>query len=301
MSKRQDDIAIKAKRKSTLKSLKAKKDSRLSQLKRDYEEKVRQVNLQYTEDPERLNAKYAAEDYARSEKAKKRAEKRIARARSIIETDKKTRKLTTAEEIATSILQGIGACLFIAGLATLETIAIQKAEHFITLTTVIYALYGSAMILTLFFSLMSHALTRLAPKVVFNRLSHVFAFLVIGFTYSAFAITKIQGTKGWILFGIVWGLVLIGTLFYAISGRKHLKLNIILSSIAGFSGVVVGYTLYSVLPQISFTMIVCAAVFYLIGIILYSVRKIRFVPFIGAVFLLAGDIYIFFSLFFMNI
>ena len=69
---RQDDIAEKAVRKSTLKSLKKKKRSRLAQLKIDYENAVQQVNILYAEDPERLKAKYAAAEYAKNEKAKKR-------------------------------------------------------------------------------------------------------------------------------------------------------------------------------------------------------------------------------------
>ena len=74
---RQDDIAEKAVRKSTLKSLKKKKRSRLHQLKVDYENAVQQVNIMYAEDPERLKAKYAAAEYAKTEKAMKRAERRI--------------------------------------------------------------------------------------------------------------------------------------------------------------------------------------------------------------------------------
>ena len=63
---RQDEIAEKAVRKSTLKSLKEKKRSRLKQLKIDYENAVQQVNIQYAEDPERLKAKYAADEYAKN-------------------------------------------------------------------------------------------------------------------------------------------------------------------------------------------------------------------------------------------
>ena len=60
---RQDDIAAKAVRKSTLKSIKEKKQVRLRQLKEDYEKSVQEINIQYSEDPERLKAKYAAENY----------------------------------------------------------------------------------------------------------------------------------------------------------------------------------------------------------------------------------------------
>ena len=67
----QDEIASKAVRKSTLKSLKVKKASRLRQLKRDYQKAVQEVNILYAEDPERLKAKYAAADFAKTEKKKK--------------------------------------------------------------------------------------------------------------------------------------------------------------------------------------------------------------------------------------
>ena len=67
---REDEIAAKAKRASTLKSLKLKKMLRLRQLKEEYQAKVREVNIQYAEDPERLKARYAADDYAKNEKSK---------------------------------------------------------------------------------------------------------------------------------------------------------------------------------------------------------------------------------------
>jgi len=64
---REDEIAAKSKRSSTLKSLKLKKMLRLQQLKDEYQTKVREVNIQYAEDPERLKAKYAADDYAKNQ------------------------------------------------------------------------------------------------------------------------------------------------------------------------------------------------------------------------------------------
>ena len=60
---REDEIAAKAVRLSTLKSLKVKKELRIKQIKQDAEEKIREVNIQYADDPERLRAKYAADDF----------------------------------------------------------------------------------------------------------------------------------------------------------------------------------------------------------------------------------------------
>lgn len=297
---RQDDIAEKAVRKSTLKSLKAKKIRRLSQLKLDYEQAVRDVNIQYAEDPERLKAKYAAQDYARSERAKKRAEKRIALEKKMIEESKLSRKLTVGEEISSSIIQGFGAALFIAGTAVLESIAVRTLKSYVNITTVFYALFGASMILMYLFSLLHHAITNYNAKIVFDRLSHVFSFLIIGFGYSAYTITKIQGQKGWVLFGIVWIIVLAGILLYAIGGKKVDKIALALYIIAGFSGLVVAKSLFEVLSGKSFSMLAFGAAFYLVGIIFYNLQKIKYMHLISNIIMLFGSVYIFFSLFYLG-
>lgn len=297
---RQDDVAEKAIRKSTLKSIKEKKHYRLVQLKEDYEKQVREINIQYADDPERLKAKYAADDYAKTEKAKRKAEKKIASEKKRNELFNKSRRLTMGEEIASSVVQGIGVCLFIAATAILDTIAIGKANTYITTTTVFYSLFGAAMILMYIFSLLQHALTNVTAKLVFNRLSHVWTFLIIGFCYSAYTITKLQNTAGWILFGIVWGLVLIGILFYSIAGRRYEKLNTVLYVIAGFSCLVLVKNLYEVLSVKSFAMLMCGAGFFVPAIIFYNLRKVKYMHLIGNILLLIGSTYIFFSLFYIN-
>lgn len=297
---RQEDIALTAVRKSTLRSLKEKKASRLAQIKRDYEAAVREVEIQYDEDPERLKAKYAAADYAKSEKARKRAEAKIAREKTAIEIAKKYRPFTLAEEIASAIVQGIGACLFVAATACLETLAIRNAVKYVNLTTVMYALFGATMIIMYVFSCLRHSITNRLAKDVFNRLSHFCSFLIIGWGYTAYTITKIEGQIGWTLFGIVWGLSLIGAIMFAISGERLSRVNLALYIIAGFSGIFVCRILYNVLSPASFQMLIMGAVFYIIGLVFYGLRKYRFMHFIGNILMLVANVNIFFSLFFIN-
>lgn len=297
---RQDDIAAKAMRKSTLKSLKVKKRCHAKKLKEDYELAVQELNIQYAEDPERLKAKYAAENYAKSERARKTAERKIASEKKSIELMKSSRRLTVGEEVGSSIVQGFGMTLFIAGTAILDTLALRNVNDFFNTTIVFYSLFGASMILMYLFSTLQHALTNVTAKQVFNRLSHVWTFLIIGFGYSAFTITKIQGTAGWVLFGIVWLLALVGVLFYAIGGQRFEVLNVILYVIEGFSGIVMAKPLHDVLSKKCFSMLVLGAVFYIIGIIFYNLKKVKFMHLIGNIIMLFGSVYIFFSLFYIN-
>ena len=296
----QDEIASKAVRKSTLKSIKQKKKYRLKKLKEDYEAEIREINIQYSKDPERLKAKYAAAEYARNEKARARAERRIAAEQKELEFAQNERSLTTNEEIASSIVQGIGVALFIAATAILDTLGIRNGMDFRNLTIIFNTLFGVSMILMYLSSCLQHAFTAIVPKLIFNRLSHTFVFLNIGFAYTTYTITKIQGMLGWIMFGIVWGFAVVGILFYAIAGKRHQKLNTVLYSLAAVSLFAMIKVLYDVLSTECFAMLMCAAGFYIAGFIFYNLKKVKFMHFVGNLFMLIASIYLFFSLFFIG-
>ncbi len=296
----QDEIASKAVRKSTLKSIKQKKKYRLKKLKEDYEAEIREINIQYSKDPERLKAKYAAAEYARNEKARARAERRIAAEQKELEFAQNERSLTTNEEIASSIVQGIGVALFIAATAILDTLGIRNGMDFRNLTIIFNTLFGVSMILMYLSSCLQHAFTAIVPKLIFNRLSHTFVFLNIGFAYTTYTITKIQGMLGWIMFGIVWGFAVVGILFYAIAGKRHQKLNTVLYSLAAVSLFAMIKVLYDVLSTGCFAMLMCAAGFYIAGFIFYNLKKVKFMHFVGNLFMLIASIYLFFSLFFIG-
>ncbi len=301
----QDEIASKAVRKSTLKSIKQKKKYRLKKLKADYEAEIREINIQYSKDPERLKAKYAAAEYARSERARVRAERRIAAEERELEITQNERVLTTGEEIASAIVQGIGVALFIAATAILDTLGIRNGMDFKSLTIVSYSLFGASMILMYLSSCLQHAFTAIVPKVVFNRLAHVFVFLNIGFAYTTYTIhtiTKIENKLefGWIMFGIVWALALAGILFYAIAGKRHAKLNTVLYSLAAVSLFAVMIVLHNILNTESFKMLIWASGFYIAGFIFYNIKKVKFMHFVGNLLMLIASVYMFFSLFFIT-
>ena len=296
----QDEIASKAKRKSTLKSLKLKKKFRLRKLRQDYENTVREIHIQYSKNPERLKAKYASEDYAKSERKKARAPRRIEQEKRAIEYMEQERPLSTNEEIGSAIVQGIGSALFIAALAILDTLGVRHVMDFKSLTVVCYTLFSASMILMYLFICLQHALTAMVPKIVFDRLSHIFVYLCLGFSYTTYTITKIQGIPGWAIFGFVWGVSVIGVLFYAISGSKHYRVNKVLYALAGVSLFSMPVTLYRALSAQSFAMLVASAFFYVLGFIFYNLRKYRFMHLVGNCLFLAANVYMFFSLFFIG-
>ena len=297
---RQDDIAAKAVRKSTLTSLKVKKQARLRKLKKDYEEAVRNINIQYAKDPERLKAKYAAEDYAKSERAKKRAQKKIDAEKKVIEIDENKRQFTFAEELCSSIIQGFGVVFAIVSLVLFDTLAIMGIENLKGLSIVIYTFFGVSMILMYMTSVMHHALRNYTAREIFKRLSHCFCFVLIGWGYTAYALTKVQGVIGWVLFGIVWAIAVVGVVLFAVFGTKLDKPAMILYIVTGFSGIFVSVILHRILSEVSFRFLLTSAAFYIVALVFYSLRKVKFMHFIGNCIMLAGSVFLFLSLFYLN-
>ncbi len=306
---REDEIAAKAVRISTLKSLKAKRKLRISQLKAETEAKIREINIQYAEDPERLKAKYAAEDYAKSEKAKKKAAKSIEKEKLRLSKERNLRPFKLSEEIFSSIVQGIGAGLFIAATALLNVIAINKLPVELAATStkiyrVLYICFGVTTILNYVTSLLHHALTNTSAKEVFKRLCRICVYLIIAsafsiYVYTAIATKVVAFNYAIILSSIVWAVCLVGIIMYAIGGSRFDVVNIVFYATLGWSGLFIFTKLYHVISNVSFGMLITSGIFYTLGLIFCSIRKVKFMHAIGNLIVLSASVYMFFSFFYM--
>lgn len=296
---RQDEIALGAKRKSTLKSLKAKKATRIKQIRSKAEADIREVNILYAEDPERLRAKYAADEYAKNERTRLRAEKKIETEKKLIAQNSQKRAFTLAEKIFNAIVQGCGA---VAAIVATVLLIVQAATnspltlraYFVTS----YALVCASLVVMYIMSCLHHALISPGAKDVFSRLSHAFAFMAIGSGYTAILLTAMNNVTGWVLFGIVWGIAVLGIIFYSVFGDRIEKFSIALYILLGWSGIFVFGRLSELLPPISFRLLIITGIIYTISIPFYLLRKIKFAHSVGNLIMLFASGCLYLSLLF---
>ena len=309
----EDEIAAKAARASTLKSLKIKKELRIKQLKQETAAKIREINIQYAEDPERLRAKYAADDYAKSEKARIAAERKIKKEKARIEKEAGLRPYTLGEEIFSSVVQGIGAALFIAATALLNVIAIGKvpAEYGPNFVYhILFTLFGAITIFNYITSVLHHALTPSGAKEVFSRLCRIAIYMIIASAFTTYAYTAakahvINSAIGaaplfcMIMCFVVWAICLTGILMTAIGGSKLEVVNIIFYAILGWSGLYIFAQLYHVITKPSFSLLLTSGLVYTLGLVLTNLRKVKYMHSIGNMVILFASVCMFFSFFFM--
>ena len=72
------------------------------------------------------------------------------------------------------------------------------------------SVFGVALVLLYATSTLYHALTHARAKQVLRVLDHSAIFLLIAGTYTPFTLVSLRGAWGWSLFGVVWGLAVLG-------------------------------------------------------------------------------------------
>ena len=123
---------------------------------------------------------------------------------------------TPGEELANSLTHGLGVALAIAGLVLMVVFAAKRGT---ARDVVGAAIFGSTLILLYLMSTLYHAFRGPKVKLVFKVFDHSAIFLLIAGTYTPFclsALGRLSPAWGWTVFGVVWGLAILGITFKGI-------------------------------------------------------------------------------------
>ena len=208
---------------------------------------------------------------------------------------KSYRNLTSGEEIVNSITHGIGALLSVVALVVLVILSVNHGD---TLHVVSFSIYGSTLILLYLSSTLYHSFSSPRIKNLFARFDHVSIFLLIAGTYTPILLTSIRGVWGWTLFGIIWGLALVGAVIRSIYLHRFRKLMVAVYLLMGRMFVIAGKQVYLSLPPNSLMFLVLGGIAYSVGVIFYMWRKLPYSHGIWHLFVLAGSVLHFFAIYF---
>ncbi len=203
------------------------------------------------------------------------------------------RTLSIGEEIFNSITHGIGTLLSIAALVLLVINAVVKGNVW---HVVSFSIFGTTLVLLYLSSTLYHSFTKEKIKNLFVRFDHAAIFLLIAGTYTPLLLTVVRGTLGWTLFGIIWGVAIIGVVVRSIYLTKFRKLMVGVYVAMGWMFVVAIIPLINNLPGISLLFLLLGGVFYSLGVIFYVWRNLKYGHGIWHLFVLAGSIMHFFSI-----
>jgi hemolysin III len=176
---------------------------------------------------------------------------------------------------------------------------IDKSMHFDGFwkpTSII--VYGVSILILYTASTVYHAAK--APKLRrrLNIFDHAAIYVLIAGTYTPFTLITLEGKTGWIIFGLTWFFALTGIILKLFFTGKFDKLSTIMYVLMGWQIVFAINPLLENLATEGLFWLFLGGVFYTIGAILYSIKKIPYNHAIFHVFVLLGSISHFISVYF---
>ena len=198
-----------------------------------------------------------------------------------------SRAWTVGEEVAHAITHGIGLAAAIAGLVVLVVFAAATRDPW---RITACAVYASTLVLLYGASTLYHALSATRARAVFRVLDHSAIFLLIAGTYTPFALVSLRGPWGWTLFGIVWGLAVLGIVAKAVFGTRWPILSTVIYVGMGWVVLVAVKPLVANVPPAAIAWLVAGGVAYTGGVVFYAWTRLRYSHAIWHVFVLAGSL-----------
>ncbi len=175
-------------------------------------------------------------------------------------------------EPVNALTHGIGALLGVVGLATLLVLADGDP-----LKTVAAAVYGVSLVLLFLASTLLHAL-RVGTRALraLRLFDHAAIFGLIAGSYTPLTLVSLQErsvTLAWSLFGVVWGLALLGILFKVVWLHAPRWISVGLYLLLGWMAVIAIGPLVAVLPAAALGWLVAGGLAYTVGAIVYATRR----------------------------
>ena len=197
---------------------------------------------------------------------------------------------STGENIANSVLHGIGTLSAIAGLVllNLRTRGFLGGQLRGWLENTGVILFTATMIGMFLVSTLYHAIQHKGAKHVLRVLDHSMIYVFIAGTYTPFCFTALGGAWGWTLFAIEWSLAALGIVLYTLNWETLKKIEVAVYIFMGWVIVAGWVPLVRSLSKISLVFLLAGGILYSLGTIWYRKKHLAGTHAVWHAFVLAG-------------
>lgn len=207
-------------------------------------------------------------------------------------------KYTKGEEIFNMVSHIVGAAF---GVVALVLCVVFSAIHHNAYGVISSSIYGITIILLYTMSSIYHGINeKRFSKRVFQVLDHCSIFLLIAGSYTPFCLVMFREYNqllGWTIFGIIWGMAVIGIILNSIDIKRYKKFSMICYLGMGWCIIFTANLLPKLLGVPGLILLVSGGIAYSIGAILYGLgKKKKYMHSIFHLFILLGSILQFLSI-----
>jgi len=204
-----------------------------------------------------------------------------------------THTYTRREEVANAITHGIGMLLSVAALVLLIVFASLKGTVW---HVVSFSIFGATMLLLYTASTLVHSFPEGKVKDLFEIFDHSSIYLFIAGTYTPILFGVIRSPLAWTLFGLVWGIALVGVAFKAFYTKRFLVTSTLFYLLMGWLIVFAWRPLTEHFASGGLFLLILGGVFYTVGTVFYVWRGFPYHHAVWHIFVLAGSTAHFFAI-----
>ena len=182
--------------------------------------------------------------------------------------------MSKVRDLVSGLTHCIGAALSLVGLVLLIVFSAiyGNAYHVVSFT-----IFGVGLFLLYLFSTLYHWL-KISEKgiTVFRKFDHIMIYILIAASYTPICLVPLRGPWGWTIFGIIWGLAVLGTILTAVWIKAPRFITTTIYLIMGWAVVIAAYPLIQVFKEAnnfgSLIWLLAGGIFYTIGGIIYGLK-----------------------------
>lgn len=210
----------------------------------------------------------------------------------------KNKKITyyeEKEERLNVISHGFGLILSVVALILL-LIATKDSKELIDIVSI--GIYGASLIVLYSASTFYHYSKHPELRRKLNIIDHACIYILIAGTYTPFTLIVLKGWIGWTIFGISWGLALLGVILKIFYTGRFDKISTAAYILMGW---LIIFAINPLISNLSFEGLMWlfgGGVSYTIGAVLYSIKKIKYNHAIFHIFVLGGSFCHFMAVYF---
>lgn len=136
-------------------------------------------------------------------------------------------------------------------------------------------------------------------KKIFKILDHSAIYVLISGSYTPYLLGFFDDKVKWLLFFLQWGMTLAGIIFKIFFAGRFRLLSTLIYLFMGWMIIFVFDDLKALISPLSLKFLVAGGISYSVGTIFYGMKKIRFMHGVWHLFVLAGSILIYLSVYFI--
>jgi len=153
------------------------------------------------------------------------------------------------------------------------------------------SIYGATLVILYTISTLYHSVKSIKVRRVFRILDHVSIHLLIAGTYTPFMLVSLRGPFGWSIFGMIWGLAVIGIAADVFFTGRFKTLSTILYLLMGWLIVIALRPLSHVLPTAGLALLFAGGAAYSLGAAFYLFdKRLPFGHMVWHLFVLGGSV-----------